>query len=71
MRTLAPFILWSLLAGGGLAAAAHPGIAPRGTVRAAYIGSNLVQVVKDPATGEFRGVTADLARERVAATGCP
>ena len=63
MCAVPPFILWLVLAAGGLAAAAEPGIAPTGTLRAAYIVSNLAQAVKDPATGEFRGVSADLVRE--------
>ena len=33
------------------------------TVRAAYLASNPAQAVKDPATGEARGVVVDLARE--------
>lgn len=48
---------------GGAAVAAEPGIAPTGTLRAGYIVSNLAQAAKDPATGEFRGVSADIARE--------
>lgn len=38
-------------------------IAPGGTLRAAYIESNLAQMARDPATGAFRGVSADIARE--------
>src|SRR5262245_52914667 len=38
-------------------------IAPTGTLRAAYLSSNPAQAVRDPATGEIRGASADLARE--------
>lgn len=42
---------------------AQSALAPTGTLRAVYIQSNLAQAAKDPATGEFRGVSADIARE--------
>ncbi|MGE0737041.1 MAG: transporter substrate-binding domain-containing protein [Alphaproteobacteria bacterium] len=48
---------------GNFAQASEPGIAPTGTLRAGYIMSNLAQAAKDSATGEFRGVSADIARE--------
>ncbi|MES2511815.1 MAG: transporter substrate-binding domain-containing protein [Pseudomonadota bacterium] len=32
-------------------------------LRAAYISTNAAQAVRDPVTGEFRGVSADVARE--------
>jgi polar amino acid transport system substrate-binding protein len=38
-------------------------IAPTGTLRAAYLSSNPAQAVRDPATGDIRGASADLARE--------
>jgi len=38
-------------------------IAPGGTLRAVYLASNPAQAVRDPATGEIRGASADLARE--------
>ena len=38
-------------------------IAPGGTLRAVYLGSNPAQAVRDPSTGAIRGVSADLARE--------
>jgi ABC-type amino acid transport substrate-binding protein len=38
-------------------------IAPGGTLRAVYLGSNPAQAVQDRATGALRGVSADLARE--------
>jgi len=63
MRVL--LVLWGaiLMASGNIASASEPGIAPTGTLRAGYIVSNVAQAVKDPATGEFRGVSADIARE--------
>jgi polar amino acid transport system substrate-binding protein len=38
-------------------------IAPGGTLRAAYLGTNPAQAMRDPATGEVRGPAYDLARE--------
>ena len=38
-------------------------IAPGGTLRAVYLGSNPAQAVQDRATGAIRGASADLARE--------
>ena len=38
-------------------------IAPGGTLRAVYLGSNPAQAVRDRATGAIRGTSADLARE--------
>ena len=38
-------------------------IAPGGTLRAIYLGSNPAQAMRDPATGEVRGPAYDLARE--------
>jgi polar amino acid transport system substrate-binding protein len=38
-------------------------LAPGGTLRASYLATNPAQAVKDPATGEIRGASADLARE--------
>ena len=38
-------------------------IAPGGTLRAVYLGSNPAQAVRDRATGAIRGASADLARE--------
>jgi polar amino acid transport system substrate-binding protein len=38
-------------------------IAPSGTLRAAYLGTNPAQAMRDPATGEIRGPAYDLARE--------
>src|SRR5919109_4012854 len=47
---------------GGPAAMAGD-VAPGGTLRAAYLGTNPAQTMRDPATGEVRGVAYDLARE--------
>src|SRR5262249_3563968 len=38
-------------------------IAPGGTLRTAYLGTNPAQAMRDPATGEVRGPAYDLARE--------
>jgi polar amino acid transport system substrate-binding protein len=38
-------------------------LAPTGTLRAVYLGSNPAQAVQDRATGAVRGASADLARE--------
>src|SRR2546421_7609301 len=38
-------------------------IAPTGTLRAVYLGSNPAQAILDRATGTVRGVAADLTRE--------
>ena len=44
-------------------AAAANDIAPGGTLRAVYLGSNPAQAVQDRSTGAIRGASADLARE--------
>jgi polar amino acid transport system substrate-binding protein len=59
MRFKAALTLMLLYASGALAS----DIAPTGTLRAAYLGNNPAQAVRDPATGETRGASADLARE--------
>jgi polar amino acid transport system substrate-binding protein len=48
-----------------LSQAAHAAddLAPGGTLRAAYLATNPAQAVKDPVTGDIRGVSADLARD--------
>jgi polar amino acid transport system substrate-binding protein len=46
-------------------------IAPAGTLRAVYLGSNPAQAVQDRATGAIRGVSADLARELGRRIGAP
>lgn len=37
-------------------------LAPTGTLRAAYIVANVAQARRDPVTGTFTGVVADVAR---------
>ena len=44
-------------------ACAQNAVAPTGTLRAVYLASNPAQAVRDPASGELRGASADLARE--------
>jgi len=51
-----------LLAAGAASAADHP-LAPTGTLRAAYLAGNPVQVVRDSSTGEITGIAVELARE--------
>ena len=73
--------LTGLAAAAGLVAALHGAvaddgvpaalIAPGGTLRAVYIESNLAQMARDPATGAFRGVSADVARELGRRAGVP
>jgi polar amino acid transport system substrate-binding protein len=57
-------------------ASVGPGLAqtevvPTGTLRAVYLGSNPAQAVRDSATGEIRGASADLARELAKRIGVP
>jgi polar amino acid transport system substrate-binding protein len=44
-------------------ALAQTEVAPSGALRAVYLGSNPAQAVRDSASGEIRGASADLARE--------
>jgi polar amino acid transport system substrate-binding protein len=60
MRAL--LLLFSVLLAGPVEAA-DPVLAPSGTLRAAYIASNVAQARLDPATGTVSGVIADIARE--------
>ena len=53
------------------AAAADPVLAPTGTLRAAYIVTNLAQARLDSATGAVTGVVADIARELGRRAGVP
>src|SRR5262245_48539240 len=46
-------------------------IAPGGTLRAVYLGTNPAQAVRDPTTGEVRGTSFDLARELARRNGMP
>ena len=52
------------------AQAADRDIAPGGTLRAAYLGSNPAQAVRD-STGAIRGASADVARELARRIGVP
>jgi polar amino acid transport system substrate-binding protein len=61
MRFRTALALALLLASPGPSLASD--IAPTGTLRAAYLGNNPAQAVRDPARGEIRGASADLARE--------
>jgi polar amino acid transport system substrate-binding protein len=64
--------LW-LLAGAGAARAQRgaAAVAPTGQLRVALNVGNPVLAVKDPATGEVRGVTIDLSRALAAKLGVP
>ena len=53
MRTLRPVLIATLLACGPSAMAGD--VAPGSTLRAAYLGTNPAQAMRDPATGELRG----------------
>jgi polar amino acid transport system substrate-binding protein len=61
MRLLSPAVLLCALAWWSPVSADD--IAPGGTLRAVYLGSNPAQAVQDRATGQIRGASADLARE--------
>jgi polar amino acid transport system substrate-binding protein len=58
----APLLAFALMTLAGWHAAAND-LAPTGTLRAVYLASNPAQAVRDPASGEIRGASADLARE--------
>ena len=60
MRALLLFLMVSLA---GSANAAEPVLAPTGTLRAAYIVTNVAQARLDRATGAVSGVIADITRE--------
>ena len=53
------------------AGAADPVLAPTGTLRAAYIVSNIAQARLDSSTGAITGVVADIARELARRAGVP
>jgi polar amino acid transport system substrate-binding protein len=61
MRTFRLVMIAAVLTGGTSVMAGD--IAPGGTLRAAYLGTNPAQAMRDPATGEVRGPAYDLARE--------
>jgi len=52
-------VIW----GAGVDTAAGADLAPTGTLRAAFLGTNPVQARTDPKTGEITGPIADLVRE--------
>ena len=60
-----------LLTGIGYASAADSDIAPRGTLRAAYISTNMAHAVQDRATGAIRGPAADITGEIAKRLGVP
>jgi polar amino acid transport system substrate-binding protein len=51
--------------------AADPVLAPTGTLRAAYIVSNVAQAHRDPTTGSISGVIADISHELGRRAGVP
>jgi polar amino acid transport system substrate-binding protein len=59
-----------LLAASSASVRAHD-LAPTGTLRAVYLANNPAQAVRDPASGEIRGASADLARELGRRIGVP
>jgi len=61
MRTFCLAMIAAVLACGTSVMAGD--IAPGSTLRAAYLGTNPAQAMRDPATGELRGSAYDLARE--------
>jgi polar amino acid transport system substrate-binding protein len=63
MKFLCAVCLFASLAGAAPARAAGDAVAPGGTLRAVYLATNPVQAVKDPTTGEIRGISVNLARE--------
>jgi polar amino acid transport system substrate-binding protein len=68
MRTFVPIVVALALIASGAAA---NDIAPGGTLRVVYLGSNPAQAVQDRTTGAIRGASADLARELGKRLGTP
>jgi polar amino acid transport system substrate-binding protein len=68
MRLLLSLFLVSLLTP---AYAADPVLAPTGTLRAAYIATNVAQARFDSTTGTVSGVIADVSRELARRAGVP
>jgi polar amino acid transport system substrate-binding protein len=68
VRAAASFALALLAA---CAATADRSLAPTGTLRAAFIGSNPVQGAIDPKTGEARGPAAEISRALAQRLGVP
>ncbi len=56
-------LLFALLLLPSAALADTAALAPSGTLRAVFLANNPAQAVRDPASGEIRGASADLARE--------
>src|SRR6185436_1287113 len=63
VQRLIPFFLMAVIWGAGTRAARAADLAPTGTLRAAFLGTNPVQARTDPKTGEVTGPIADLVRE--------
>ena len=63
MRRGLILLIAAVIWGAGAAAAHSAELAPTGTLRAAFLGSNPVQARTDPKTGEITGPIADLVRE--------
>lgn len=63
------FLLAGAILLAGMLAGASSEIAPGDTVRAAYLATNPAQAVRDLASGEVRGASADLARELAGRNG--
>lgn len=63
--------LAAILAVSGSTAFAQADIAPTGMLRAVYLATNPAQTTTDPATGQMRGPSFDLARELARRTGKP
>jgi polar amino acid transport system substrate-binding protein len=57
------FVAFVLILFPSAALADASALAPIGTLRAVYLAGNPAQAVRDAATGEIRGASADLARE--------
>jgi polar amino acid transport system substrate-binding protein len=57
------FVAFALILLPSAALADAAALAPTGTLRAVYLAGNPAQAVRDAATGEIRGASADLARE--------
>lgn len=65
------FVVAGWLCAGITGAWAQADLAPTGTLRAVYLGTNPAQTTRDPQTGEVRGASADLARELARRIGKP
>jgi polar amino acid transport system substrate-binding protein len=63
MKLADAFLLSALLLLPSAAVADTAALAPGGTLRAVYLANNPAQAVRDPASGEIRGASVDLARE--------